>query len=129
MWSLNFDLDLSAYAAIRLRHSSEEPDMRFSIRDLLLVTVIVALAIGWGLDAIRHAELSKENHRLRSNLKAVLEIARDTAQLNIQINDEGHLHVEMPRGWPQSLADQWEPIPAPSPLPPPGVDYPVARRR
>jgi hypothetical protein len=27
--------------------------MRFSIRDLLLVTVIVALAVGWGLERSR----------------------------------------------------------------------------
>jgi hypothetical protein len=35
--------------------------MRFSIRDLLLVTVIVALAVGWGVDRSR---LAKENDRL-----------------------------------------------------------------
>ncbi len=32
--------------------------LRFSIRDLLLLTVIVALAIGWWLD---HRKLTKEN--------------------------------------------------------------------
>jgi hypothetical protein len=103
--------------------------MRFSIRDLLLVTAIVALAVGWSLHAIRSSAISKENISLRSKLKTVLEIAHDTAQLDIEINNEGHVHVEMPRGWPHSLAERWEPIPAPSPPPPPGVEYPVARRR
>jgi hypothetical protein len=103
--------------------------MRFSIRDLLLVTVIAALAVGWGLHAVRYAALSSEAKLLRKKLDTALSIARDTAQLHIEISDEGHVHVEMPRGWPGSLADQWQPIPAPSPLPPAGVDYPVARRR
>jgi len=36
--------------------------MKFTIRDLLLVTVIVALAVGWGLD---HRRLSTELEQLR----------------------------------------------------------------
>jgi hypothetical protein len=36
--------------------------MKFSIRDMLLVTVIVALALGWWLDKSR---LAKANHILR----------------------------------------------------------------
>jgi hypothetical protein len=103
--------------------------MRFSIREILLVTVIAALSVGWSLHAMRNAALARQNKVLRSNLDTVLSVARDTAQLTIEISDEGHVHVEMPRGWPQSLADQWQPLPAPSPLPPPGVEYPVARRR
>jgi hypothetical protein len=35
--------------------------MKFSIRDLLLVTVIVALAVGWWVD---RAKLSREIRRL-----------------------------------------------------------------
>jgi hypothetical protein len=34
--------------------------MKFSIRDLLLVTVIVALAVGWWVDRGRHAREVKE---------------------------------------------------------------------
>jgi hypothetical protein len=37
--------------------------MKFSIRDLLLVTVIVALAVGWWVD---RRQLAKENDRLES---------------------------------------------------------------
>jgi hypothetical protein len=103
--------------------------MRFSIRDLLLVTVIVALAVGWGLHAVRYARLLAENKKLRSNIDNVLTTVRDTAQLSIEIDDGGGLFVQMPSGWPQSLANKWEPVPPPSPLPPPGVNYPVARPR
>ena len=35
--------------------------MKFSIRDLLLVTVIVALTVGWAVDRTR---LARELHRL-----------------------------------------------------------------
>ena len=61
--------------------------MKFSIRDLLLVTVIVALAVGWcvdhnrlAYDAARFQEemgLAKDNlKRTDGNLKAILEVLR-----------------------------------------------------
>ena len=43
--------------------------MKFSIRDLLLVTVIVALAVGWGVDRSRlQKQLTDESvrHRLEA---------------------------------------------------------------
>ncbi len=40
--------------------------MKFSIRDLLLVTVIVALALGWWVDRTR---LARENRRLKRPIK------------------------------------------------------------
>src|SRR4051794_2689580 len=103
--------------------------MRFSIRDLLLVTVIVALAVGWGLHALRNAAIARENKRLRANLDAVLTVVRDTAQLTIKINDKGNTPAKMPRAGPQSIANKWQPFPPPSPLPPREIDYPVASRR
>ena len=33
--------------------------MKFSIRDLLLVTVIVALAVGWGMDRATRSEMQR----------------------------------------------------------------------
>ncbi len=39
--------------------------MKFSIRDLLLVTVIVALAVGWGLD---HLATRSECQRLEREI-------------------------------------------------------------
>src|SRR5262245_57522127 len=103
--------------------------MRFSIRELLLVTAIVALATGWALHAVRYSTLSKERKLLQRKLDIAFSIARDSAQLQIELNEQGHAQVQLPRGWPHSLVDRWQPIPAPSPLPPAGVDYPVARRR
>ena len=37
--------------------------MRFSLRDLLLVTVIVALALGWWVDHVRQAYEIERAHR------------------------------------------------------------------
>jgi hypothetical protein len=34
--------------------------MKFSIRDLMLVTMIVALALGWGLEHRQQAKLMRE---------------------------------------------------------------------
>lgn len=59
--------------------------MRFSIRDLLLVTTIVALIVGWSLHAVRYSSLSKETKLLRQKLDTALSVARDTAQLSHQI--------------------------------------------
>ena len=50
---------------------SETPNRRwyhFSIRDLLLVTVIVALAVGWFVERRSAAELSVERKRLADEL-------------------------------------------------------------
>jgi Tfp pilus assembly protein PilN len=100
---------------------------RFTIRDVLWLTVVVALLVGWTLQTRRLAELNKEQEALRKRLENVKEIARDTAQLHIEEDEQG-LRVMMPRGWPKTLVDQWEPIPPPANVPA-GADYPVAKRR
>ena len=41
--------------------------MKFSIRDLLLVTVIVALAVGWWIDHRRQAKEIKKLYDLEYN--------------------------------------------------------------
>jgi hypothetical protein len=43
--------------------------MKFSIRDLLLVTVIVALAVGWWVDRANYRGLHEENVRLSKRLE------------------------------------------------------------
>ena len=43
--------------------------MKFSIRDLLLVTVIVALVLGWSLDRLKDVKVVRENQLLREILK------------------------------------------------------------
>ena len=57
--------------------------MKFSIRDLMLVTVIVALVLGWWLDHRREEsekatvrqQLADESSKLRTELKAAAENA------------------------------------------------------
>jgi len=102
--------------------------IRFTIRDILWLTVVVALAAGWGIHAVRSAALRKERNALRSKFDAVVGIARDTAQLNIEEDGEA-IRVSMPRGWPQSLTEAWQPLPKPTGPVAPGVEYPIARRR
>ena len=43
--------------------------MKFSIRDLLLVTVIVALAVGWWVDRVRLGRLLKKESEWKEALK------------------------------------------------------------
>ena len=64
---------------------------RFSIRDLLLVTAIVALIIGWRLD---HRELNaklRNSHdfELGQQLK-INDIQHDVDQLTAKITKQGH---------------------------------------
>jgi len=102
--------------------------MRFSIRDLSLLTLIVAMAVGWGLHAVRHAALQSEYKSLRKRFDTAKALVQENAQLTIEEAGDG-ICVIMPVGWPRTLVDEWQPIAAPSPAPPPGVEYPVARRR
>ncbi len=49
--------------------------MKFSIRDLLLVTVIVALAVGWWVDSsTRMARMSKENELWKARAESSKDI-------------------------------------------------------
>jgi len=43
--------------------------MKFSIRDLLWLTVVVALAVGWWVDRTSYRGLREENSRLSKKLK------------------------------------------------------------
>lgn len=59
--------------------------MKFSIRDVLWLTVVVALAVGWGLDrvALHRAELRarQEAERARAHAELALERALYSAEL------------------------------------------------
>jgi hypothetical protein len=87
--------------------------MKFSIRDLLLVTVIVALALGWWLDRSRLAAESK---------------ARDERIYQMTMEKHGRYPrpEEMRPPWTAILPNS--PAPAPNPPPPffsaPGPDSP-----
>jgi hypothetical protein len=58
--------------------------MKFSIRDVLWLTVVVALAVGWGLDRvrIRRAELQARRAQLMAEVaRAEADLARVSLQL------------------------------------------------
>ncbi len=55
--------------------------MNFSIRDLLLVTVIVALALGWFLDHQKHAKLTEKLTKLAEENQK-LQIQADLDAIN-----------------------------------------------
>jgi len=55
--------------------------MKFSIRDLLLVTVIVALAVGWWVDHNRASnvafrQLQQENYKLKIHASSIESLLR-----------------------------------------------------
>jgi hypothetical protein len=82
--------------------------MRFSIRDLLLVTVIVALAVGWWV------HLRSESLRWRVQQDAYEVQIRTLERVNEDIAEE--LALEK-----RSLHHYWGPLPnssAPAPIPP-----------
>src|SRR5436190_1205743 len=60
-------------------NSIQQPAMRFrfTIRDLLWLTAVVALVIGWGLDHLRLVKLSLEIKTYRANDKLF-----ESAQIN-----------------------------------------------
>ena len=59
--------------------------MKFSIRDLLLVTVIVALAVGWFLDHQKHAKLTEKLTKLvEENKKLQIQADLDAIDRAVQ---------------------------------------------
>ena len=52
--------------------------MRFSIRELLLVTVIVALALGWWVDRQQHPDELRAAQRWRTRAGALEEVLHDS---------------------------------------------------
>jgi len=75
--------------------------MRFSIRDLFLVTVIVALAVGWANEKWSHSLDNAKN-------KASIESTNNAWEWQLKVN--GHLE--------QTLQELKEQAPAPNPSKP-----------
>ena len=61
--------------------------MRFSIRDILLVTVIVAVLTGWGLDRWRLARRVQEQELRSQRLLVEAELARAEALLQRDVSE------------------------------------------
>ena len=89
--------------------------MKFSIRDLLLVTMIVALAVGWWADHYRIAEENERLERAESQWHVVANSLADAMKENgwkVEINADTNgptWRMESPDEMPNSQA------PAPSP--------------
>src|SRR3954467_9853840 len=73
--------------------------MKFSIRDLLLVTVIVALGVGWWVqrrqsqaDALRIEQLTKDAKRLKQRSAVADTLLRDLGQ-KLEIDEQGGVRV------------------------------------
>jgi len=66
--------------------------MRFSIRDLLLVTVIVGLTVGWWMDRSRLAARAKDAESfqaLSETLAQQLQDQHPAASIEISVNGRG----------------------------------------
>ena len=80
--------------------------MKFSIRDLLLVTVIVALAVGWGVDRFRaNKRVQEANRKVDEKEWALLQWQMSVVQLrdilrsegwSVEIDEQGGADIESP---------------------------------
>jgi hypothetical protein len=65
-----------------LKSIQREPLMlRFTIRDVLWLTVVVALAVGWGLDRVQLQRAEKRARMEAEHARYVAEIARASEAL------------------------------------------------
>ena len=74
--------------------------MRFTIREILLITLIVALGLGWWVDHRRIAGVVEKNKMLRDALQSTLNsFQRITGDnLGIQLPDGEFFHSGKPDG-------------------------------
>jgi len=68
--------------------------LRFTIRDLLWLTLVVALVLGWSFDMIRHEEMVRENAALHENqtwlLKENDDLRKQSGRLTTRLTILGH---------------------------------------
>lgn len=75
---------------------------RFTIRDVLWLTVVVALACGWSIHAVRSAAMRRELARLRSNYESVKGAAHEMH--GWLVHDQGENGITII--WPNSPPPQ-----------------------
>lgn len=82
--------------------------MRFCIRDLLLVTTIVALALGWCLDRGRLASRAAELESYRALTEALtlqLQDQNPAAEIKVSVNGEGVLTSRTNEDFSESIVE------------------------
>ena len=84
--------------------------MKFTIRDLLLVTMIVALAVGWWLD---HRSLARSKNK--AEVREGIERNNQKLIQHILVNAEGYTVTEDAEGHVSILAPPSFSAPAPNP--------------
>ena len=57
--------------------------MKFSIRDVLWLTVVVALAVGWTIDRVKLRRAASDALRTASQTQAQAEVTRLNAEMDI----------------------------------------------
>lgn len=85
------------------------PRLRFSIRDLLLFTVIVALALGWWLDRTRLVEYGREQQQRADKEAAWSQVVRDQwDKLFLLLDDEARIITHQQKEISRLMGDRME---------------------
>ena len=75
--------------------------LRFTIRDLLWLTVVGAICAAWWIDRVRHEQTQRDNATLRMNVDMLeSQLRRTRDDYSRQLSDS----------WRQQLSDSWHQI-------------------
>jgi hypothetical protein len=84
--------------------------MRFTIRDVLWLTALVAMGCALLIQNKQLNSLLLEKQLLRSRLVSAKYHAKELAELTLE-DDGERVKASVLKGWPHTLADKWEQLP------------------